>query len=311
MQAPSEDADDALVEQALSMLDREYQRCLAASADRAPALEAEELAEATEAAEAAGYGSIGSCVAYSDEDSEEGEEGAPHGYAAFQNDSDDDDGGDGMQAASSAPDEEDGPAAAAAAIATAAAAAPSAAAAAATAAADRVTSEQHGSCAPLPILGTSPPLTVAADDASSSGWTATFPEISIDAGAVDGAHTAGAVEVSDGASAPAPPLSPPPLPVAAPLPPERVATIKQVMAGLSLAPPPPAWASTVPESVWMHEILRRDAPTSGGGGGGRGRGRGRGGGGGSGRGGSDGQKSRAGRGRADDTGGPASPAAAP
>ena len=273
MQAPSEDADDALVEQALSMLDREYQRCLAASADRAPALEAEELAEATEAAEAAGYGSIGGCVAYSDEDSEEGEEGAPHGYAAFQNDSDDDDGGDGMQAASSAPDEEDGPAAAAA-IATAAAAAPSAAAAAATAAAERVTSEQHGSCAPLPILGASPPLTVVADDASSSGWTATFPEISIDAGAADGAHTAGAVEVSDGASAPAPPLSPPPLPVAAPLPPERVATIKQVMAGLSLAPPPPAWASTVPESVWMHEILRRDAPTSGGGGGGRGRGRG-------------------------------------
>ena len=29
------------------------------------------------------------------------------------------------------------------------------------------------------------------------------------------------------------------------------------MAGLSLAPPPPKWAATVPESVWMNQLLRR------------------------------------------------------
>ena len=42
-----------------------------------------------------------------------------------------------------------------------------------------------------------------------------------------------------------------------PLPPDRVCEIKQVMAGLNLAPPPPTWAAAVPESVWIGQLLRR------------------------------------------------------
>lgn len=249
------EVSDALAEQALVVLEREYQRCLAASAARAPALEAEELAEATEAAEAAGYGAIGIGGGFTSSDDEEGEEGegdSPHdGYAAFQNDSDD----EGMQAPSDDPE----------AVAAPATDAPPAAKD------DRIGS----SCAP-PVRGSPPPTAAVGTDACSSGWTATFPEfIDGDAGDAGDGADACAVELT-----PAPP--PPPLP-AVPLPPDRVATIKQVMAGLSLAPPPPAWASTVPESVWMHEIL-------GGGRGGGGRGGGR-------RGGqASNNKSRAGRG---------------
>ena len=40
-------------------------------------------------------------------------------------------------------------------------------------------------------------------------------------------------------------------------PPDRVEEIKSVMAGLSLAPKPPRWATTVPESVWKDTVLRR------------------------------------------------------
>ena len=41
------------------------------------------------------------------------------------------------------------------------------------------------------------------------------------------------------------------------LPAERVAQIKEVMAGLSLAPPPPEWASAVSEDVWLGKLLGR------------------------------------------------------
>ena len=47
--------------------------------------------------------------------------------------------------------------------------------------------------------------------------------------------------------------------LAQPLPLERVAAIREVMAGLTLAPPPPSWAGTVPETVWMQTLLTRPA----------------------------------------------------
>ena len=42
---------------------------------------------------------------------------------------------------------------------------------------------------------------------------------------------------------------------AAPLPPGRADAIRHVMAGLTLAPPPPGWAKAVPEAVWKHRLL--------------------------------------------------------
>jgi hypothetical protein len=42
------------------------------------------------------------------------------------------------------------------------------------------------------------------------------------------------------------------------LPPDRVETIRQVMAQLPLAPPAPGWAATVPETAWVHTLLRRE-----------------------------------------------------
>ena len=70
--------EDPMVEQALSMLDLEYQRCIAAEAagvNMHPALGTEDIAEATEAAEAAGYGAIGSIpCAFSDDDDDDNDE---------------------------------------------------------------------------------------------------------------------------------------------------------------------------------------------------------------------------------------------
>ena len=84
--------EDPMVEQALSMLDLEYQRCIAAEAARrehAPALGTEDIAEATEAAEAAGYGAIGSIpCAFSDDDDDDNDEDGGFAYAALENDSD-------------------------------------------------------------------------------------------------------------------------------------------------------------------------------------------------------------------------------
>lgn len=83
------------------------------------------------------------------------------------------------------------------------------------------------------------PMAAAAAAADTEEWTAEFP-------AMDGSESAASSS------------APPPLPAPSqPLGPAHVDTIKQVMAGLSLAPPPPKWASTVPESVWMDAILRR------------------------------------------------------
>ena len=51
--------------------------------------------------------------------------------------------------------------------------------------------------------------------------------------------------------------SPPGPSTAEALPEERVAQIKQVMAGLTLAPPPPEWVSVVPEDVWLGKLIGR------------------------------------------------------
>lgn len=51
-----------------------------------------------------------------------------------------------------------------------------------------------------------------------------------------------------------PPLAEAPA-AAAPLPPGRADAIRHVMAGLTLAPPPPGWAKAVPEAVWKHRLL--------------------------------------------------------
>ena len=49
---------------------------------------------------------------------------------------------------------------------------------------------------------------------------------------------------------------------AEPLPPGRADAIREAMAGMSLALPQPSWAGTVPESVWVHQLLNRDRRSS-------------------------------------------------
>ena len=50
------------------------------------------------------------------------------------------------------------------------------------------------------------------------------------------------------------PRQPPP---SEPMAPDNIETIRQVMASLPLSPPPPEWAATVPENVWIQQLLRR------------------------------------------------------
>ena len=80
------------------------------------------------------------------------------------------------------------------------------------------------------------------------------PSSSLGAEAVSDGWTAHFEEADEDSSEPPPP--PPPQPPQ-PLPAERVDTIRQAMAGFNLAVPPPNWATTVPESVWMQQLLRR------------------------------------------------------
>ena len=84
----------------MSLLEREYQRCIAAT--RAPAAELEPIddgpsnAEASEAAEAAGYSALGECS--DDEEGGDDEDGCA-GYAALGEDDDSDDGDEATQKA--------------------------------------------------------------------------------------------------------------------------------------------------------------------------------------------------------------------
>ena len=272
--------EDPMVEQALSMLDLEYQRCIAAEAARrehAPALGTEDIAEATEAAEAAGYGAIGSIpCAFSDDDDDDNDEDGGFAYAALENDSDVED----MDASSSSAGmvrTSDGvPAGRLASSSSAVAGSdgdehrpediPEAVVSAAEGHAAALLQERRsngggggggggGDGSSGGGSGGDSAASTAADLSSSFAgeWTADFPSLSSSNGkdiqimGTAAGDEEAAVEVSDSAR-----------PSPQPLAPDQVATIKQVMAGLSLAPPPPAWASTVPESVWMHEILRRD-----------------------------------------------------
>ena len=189
--AAEADEADAIVSQALSILDMEYQRVVSMSKPEPP-LPDEELKEAAESAAAEGYAEIGALPAFSDDDDEDGEDGEIDGggeYAAFDEDDD------------------------------AAVAAPSAEAP------DVSDSNTSTKTAAAPAAET---------EAEEEAWVADFP-------------------------APTPPPAPKPQPLA----PEKVDQIRSLMAGLDLAPPPPQWASTVPESVWMHQLLRRgDEPPS-------------------------------------------------
>jgi hypothetical protein len=243
----------------LSLLEADYHRTIAAS--RPPAngtgapehssLPAEELAEAAEDAEAAGYAALGA-VAFSDDDADDDDD-----------DSDVNDSGyemlDGLQRLDGAPDDEE----------------------LLTMPSSALDPTESACGAGLPACSRSSGSDNGGDSGDRGGGGS---DKSDGRGGGGGGRSADTADSSMALKAPSPSAAagkewvaefpsddaPPPAgalpnsepPAAAPrrrepLPPDRVDTIKEVMAGLSLAPPQPQWASTVPESVWMQQLLRR------------------------------------------------------
>ena len=246
---------------ALSMLEAEYMRTVNATKDK---LQPQEIIEAREAAEADGYAQIGIGDLSGSEDDDEGEEadGEGNGYAVLH---------DAEEEETPVPVQS--PAAASSSSTTAAPwtasfpdfeilppdAVPLAVQRAAVSAARQM---ESGSSSGSSSRGAAPgdsrvPATdsgakVAAEATSGARVAPSGAAFEFDVVFPDDARPADAADApTSSAAAPLPPQRD------APLPPDRVNAIKATMAGLSLSLPPPDWASTVPESVWMTTLLTR------------------------------------------------------
>jgi hypothetical protein len=218
---------DASVDFLLSRLEMEYRMVVAAT--RPPAQAEASLLEDEEAqadAEAQGYATIG----FDNEDDEEGEVVDAEGYACMGDEAEESD-DDGMPRAAASDDDADKE---------------NTFDASGVPAVLETTARSATGAAPVIDLVAASPIAIVVrlifGSVTATAW----------ASAKTGEEPAAAdaepwvVEFPPLAEAPA---------AAAPLPPGRADAIRHVMAGLTLAPPPPGWAKAVPEAVWKHRLL--------------------------------------------------------
>ena len=213
---------DASVDFLLSRLEMEYRMVVAAT--RPPAQAEASLLEDEEAqadAEAQGYATIG----FDNEDDEEGEVVDAEGYACMGDEAEESD-DDGMPRAAASDDDAD----------------------------KENTFDASGVPAVLETATGAPVIELVAASPIAIVVRLIFGRVTTTAWASAKTGEEPAAADAEPWVVEFPPLAEAPV-AAAPLPPGRADAIRHVMAGLTLAPPPPGWAKAVPEAVWKHRLL--------------------------------------------------------
>jgi hypothetical protein len=213
---------DASVDFLLSRLEMEYRMVVAAT--RPPAQAEASLLEDEEAqadAEAQGYATIG----FDNEDDEEGEVVDAEGYACMGDEAEESD-DDGMPRAAASDDDAD----------------------------KENTFDASGVPAVLETATGAPVIELVAASPIAIVVRLIFGRVTATAWASAKTGEEPAAADAEPWVVEFPPLAEAPA-AAAPLPPGRADAIRHVMAGLTLAPPPPGWAKAVPEAVWKHRLL--------------------------------------------------------
>ena len=213
---------DASVDFLLSRLEMEYRMVVAAT--RPPAQAEASLLEDEEAqadAEAQGYATIG----FDNEDDEEGEVVDAEGYACMGDEAEESD-DDGMPRAAASDDDAE----------------------------KENTVDASGVPAVLETATGAPVIELVAASPIAIVVRLIFGRVTTTAWASAKTGEEPAAADAEPWVVEFPPLAEAPA-AAAPLPPGRADAIRHVMAGLTLAPPPPGWAKAVPEAVWKHRLL--------------------------------------------------------